>query len=179
MDTLVNDVNDAVELENAKVVLKNRMVSMSELAEMAADSMRNRLAPDVTMKVSPIEGCDPDLTVNTDPARAAQVLINLVSNAVKFTDHGHIDIMYGQREGSGRPYFIVQDTGPGIPADKQETIFARYEKLSPSSQGIGLGLYISRQVARMLGAEVIVDPRYTEGTRMLFILPIEPVANNA
>lgn len=179
VDTLVNDVNDAVELENAKVVLKNRMVSMSELAEMAADSMRNRLAPDVTMKVSPIEGCDPDLTVNTDPARAAQVLINLVSNAVKFTDHGHIDIMYGQREGSGRPYFIVQDTGPGIPADKQETIFARYEKLSPASQGIGLGLYISRQVARMLGAEVIVDPRYTEGTRMLFILPIEPVANNA
>ena len=87
--------------------------------------------------------------------------------------------MYGQREGSGRPYFIVQDTGPGIPADKQETIFARYEKLSPSSQGIGLGLYISRQVARILGAEVIVDPRYTEGTRMLFILPIEPVANNA
>ncbi len=177
VDTLVNDVVDTVQLETSKVVLKNRMVRMSELAEIAADSMRNRLQPGVTMEVSPIEGTDPDMTVNTDPTRAAQVLINLVSNAVKFTEKGHIDVMYGQREHSGRPVFVVQDTGPGIPHDKQELVFARYEKLSTASQGIGLGLYVSRLIARLLGAEVFVDPDYTDGTRMLFILPGEHFKN--
>lgn len=173
VNTLVSDVIDAAELENAQVVLKNKMVTMSSLAQIAADSLRNRLQPGVIMDVEPLPGCDPEMTVDTDPMRVEQVLTNLISNAVKFTDKGRIRVLYGEKKDNGRPVFIIEDTGPGIPPDKMEQMFGRYEKLSYTTQGIGLGLHICRLVAGNLGAEVYFDPDYTDGTRVLFVLPKE------
>lgn len=169
--TLVNDVLDVAELENSQVLLKRQRVGMDSLAQVAADSMRPLLKPGVTMTCEPLTPGDADATVDVDPARLEQILGNIVSNAVKFTEEGRIDIRYGIDRKSGKPVFIVEDTGPGIPADKRESIFNRFEKLSSSSQGIGLGLYICRLVARVLDATVEVDPDYSGGTRMIITLP--------
>ena len=67
--------------------------------------------------------------------------------------------------------FTVTDTGPGIPLDKQEKIFERFEKLDEFSQGSGLGLTICRIIAEHLGGEVNIDPEYTNGARFVFTHP--------
>lgn len=168
--TLVNDVLDVAELENSSPVVKKKNVQMSALANIAADSQRKHLQPGVTMTVEPMDPDQANLTADTDPARAEQVLVNIISNAVKFTEKGYIRVRYGLEHGTRCPMFIVEDTGPGIPPQKRQAIFNRFEKLG-NSQGIGLGLYICQIVARLLGARVFVDPDYNRGARFKFVLP--------
>lgn len=170
--TLVNDVLDSSELENSQVVVKNQMMSMHSMAELAAGSLRSRLQPGVTMTVAPMPGSDPQLTIDTDPLRAGQVLMNMISNAVKFTEKGSVSVLYGSEDKTGNPMFVVQDTGPGIPPDKAEAVFGRFEKLSNAGQGIGLGLYLCRLVCEVLGARICIDTKYSGGTRVVFVLPL-------
>lgn len=173
INTLVTDVLDASEFENSRVMLRNKSVRMAKLATVAADSLRARLHPSVTMDVRPLTADDADLAVDTDPLRVEQVLVNIISNAAKFTEKGRIDVLYGRSPEFGEPVFIVQDTGPGVPLDKQETVFGRYEKLSRTSQGIGMGLYICRLIAKELNGRIFIDPGYTDGTRVVFVIPGE------
>lgn len=169
--SLVNDVLDVAELEGTEVLVKRKRELMSYLANIAADPLRSRLLPGVTMTVEPLPGTPENLSVDTDPLRVEQVLNNIINNAVKFTDKGHILVQYGYYGKDRRAAFIVSDTGPGIPKEKHEVIFGRFEKLGHASQGIGLGLYICRLVAKILDAEVFIDSDYEGGTRLVFVLP--------
>lgn len=169
--TIVNDVLDVAELENSTLVLKTKRVAMNSLADTVAEAFRNRLQPGVSLTVKPIAPDDADRTIDTDPARALQVLNNMVSNAVKFTEKGSVTISYGLAPDSGIPCFVVEDTGPGVPADLHEAIFTRFFKISSVSQGIGLGLHICRLMSKMLGGSVVIDPDYTDGARFVFYLP--------
>ena len=77
----------------------------------------------------------------------------------------------GGREGDERVYIAVTDTGCGIPPEKYDQAFERFTKLDPFSQGNGLGLYLCRLIVRHLGGEIRIDPEYTEGTRIVVVLP--------
>ena len=167
--TLVNDILDVSEFETSQITVRYKKISMMKLCQVAAEPLRGRLQPGVTLNIAPIRPEQLNIAIDTDPARAEQVLVNLISNAVKFTDKGSIDVLYGIENGIAR--FIIRDTGPGIPADKREAIFNRFERVSETTQGLALGLFICKLVARILGGKVYVDPDYTAGACFVFEIP--------
>lgn len=167
--TLVNDILDVSELETSQITVRYKKISMLKLCQVAAEPLRGRLKPGVTLDIAPIRPEQLNIAIDTDPARTEQVLVNLISNAVKFTDKGSINVLYGIEDGIAR--FIIRDTGPGIPADKREAIFNRFERVSETTQGLALGLFICKLVARILGGKVYVDPDYTAGACFVFEIP--------
>jgi len=117
-------------------------------------------------------------TIESDPARLRQLILNIVGNAVKFTERGHIEIVARFTNETGRPRFRIEviDTGPGIPADRLESIFKPFVQVDNSVTrkygGTGLGLAISRRIAEGLGGSLTVTSRLGSGTR--FIVDIDP-----
>ena len=122
-------------------------------------------------KVSLICDCDalPDIFVHTDPKRVTQVLSNLISNAVKFTEVGSIRFSYRIVE----KYVLVEviDTGIGISPQHQQAIFDRFVKVNSFKQGTGLGLTICKTIIEALNGTIGVDSRPGEGARFWFTLP--------
>ena len=102
----------------------------------------------------------------------SQLVINLVTNAIKFTSRGSIHFGYEHR--GKELYFYVTDTGCGIPKDKQESIFGRFVKLNSFAQGTGLGLSICQLIIEQIGGRIWIDPDYTEGARFRFTHPVRP-----
>ncbi|HEY9487880.1 MAG TPA: ATP-binding protein, partial [Chryseosolibacter sp.] len=103
-----------------------------------------------------------------------QVLLNLISNAIKFTDKGTITVS-AKNQGQ-EVMFAVIDTGAGIPTDKQDMIFEPFIQTmngEKQNQGTGLGLPISRSLVRALGGDLWVDSEPGEGSAFFFTLPLE------
>lgn len=111
----------------------------------------------------------PDIFVHTDPKRVTQVLSNLISNAVEFTEVGSIRFSYRIVE----KYVLVEviDTGIGISPQHQQAIFDRFVKVNSFKQGTGLGLTICKTIIEALNGTIGVDSRPGEGARFWFTLP--------
>ncbi|MEG1562951.1 MAG: HAMP domain-containing sensor histidine kinase [Bacteroides sp.] len=116
----------------------------------------------------------PSLPLLTDSSRIQQVLINLLINATKFTPQGTITLELS-RLSDTEALFCVTDTGCGIPLEKQNQIFNRFEKLNEGAQGTGLGLSICQLIIEQIGGKIAIDPAYTGGSRFVFTHPIRPV----
>lgn len=110
-------------------------------------------------------------TLTTDDSRLQQVLINLLINATKFTTEGTITLEL-HKESDETAVFSVTDTGCGIPLEKQETIFNRFEKLNEGAQGTGLGLSICQLIIEQIGGKIWIDPTYTKGAKFVFTHPV-------
>lgn len=115
-----------------------------------------------------------------DPARIRQVLVNLLGNAVKFTESGHVRLtVEGAKDGVADPVlqFAVTDTGSGIPVDKLDTIFDAFTQADNSTSrrfgGTGLGLAISRELVRMMGGRIWVDSAHGAGSTFHFTIRLE------
>ena len=109
--------------------------------------------------------------MNTDELRLQQLLTNLLSNAAKFTSEGEINLSFTVDEGKEEVRFSVTDTGCGIPEDKCEKIFERFEKLDDFIQGTGLGLSVCQIISEQLNGSLSVDISYKDGARFVFIHP--------
>lgn len=109
----------------------------------------------------------------TDIQRLQQILINLLSNANKFTVEGKISLEFEVDEANRMVQFAVADTGCGIPKEKQEKVFERFEKLDEYAQGTGLGLAICRLTIERLGGRIWIDKSYRGGCRFVFTHPID------
>ena len=116
------------------------------------------------------------LPLVTDDSRLQQLLINLLINATKFTTEGTITLEV-EKESDTVALFSVTDTGCGIPLEKQDRIFNRFEKLNESAQGTGLGLFICQLIIEQIGGRIWIDHEYTEGARFMFTHPITPIIN--
>jgi signal transduction histidine kinase len=117
--------------------------------------------------------CPEDLVVWTDPDLLGSVLVNLVGNAVKYAPDG--EIHFTATSGSeGRCRLEVCDHGPGIPADKLEKLFDKFERLSRETSGVGLGLFIARRAADLLRANIAVQSEVGRGTCFALELPLRP-----
>jgi signal transduction histidine kinase len=116
--------------------------------------------------------------MRSDPARVRQILGNLVSNAVKYTDHGSVELGVeetnedGPRSSPGVAMH-VRDSGPGIPAEKVTLLFREYSRLESDKEGIGIGLAISHRLAEALGGEIRVDSEPGQGSTFTLWLPRE------
>src|SRR5690606_13928055 len=120
-----------------------------------------------------LHGSTGSLIVDSDPLKIRQIVLNLVGNAVKFTDHGEVDVHVEGREDDVR--VAVRDTGPGIPQAKLDEIFEAFVRGDQSSTrvkgGIGLGLAVSRTLAARLGGDVSVESTAGAGSTFCLIIP--------
>jgi signal transduction histidine kinase len=113
---------------------------------------------------------DDSFAIKSNEETVSQILQKIIDNALKFTEEGSVCVEVGRK---GKTLEIsVTDTGIGIPADKQETIFDNFVKLNDFKGGVGLGLSISRRLAKTLGGNIILDSTYTTGSRFIIQLPI-------
>ncbi|MEW5927063.1 MAG: ATP-binding protein [Gemmatimonadota bacterium] len=173
--SLINDVINFAKLEAGRLEIECTEVPVGRLLE----AMEPLIAPQVHAKglVYRCEACAPGLAALGDPERIQQVLINLLANAVKFTRHGGRVTL--SAAGQGEVVHIrVSDTGRGIPAEKLETIFDPFVQVDrraglveDSQQGVGLGLAISRELARAMSGELTVESTPGVGTTFTLTLP--------
>lgn len=169
--TLVGDVLDIAKMETGEIKLNLQPCSLQSICKMAIGNVIHRAKAGVKMYFH--TDVPQDITLLTDATRLEQVLINFLTNAAKFTNKGEIILSYSLDNLKQQVIFSVTDTGTGIPTDKAEIIFERFEKLDTFAQGTGLGLHICRLIANMLRGKVMVDTSYTKGARFLFIHPIK------
>ncbi len=168
--TLLNDILDISSLECGKI-------RFNYASEEIVQICQHVLMTTAHTRQEGVEGrfdCDVDsFMLTTDAHRLSQILINLLTNAGKFTSEGSITLGVRIDEEHNEVLFSVTDTGPGIPLDKQEMVFNRFEKLDGNKKkGTGLGLAICRQIAMIVGGRIWVDPTYTGGARFIFAHPI-------
>ncbi len=167
--TLITDIIDISRMDAGKLNFVYHEISLSELCE------RIKKTTDHLKKdgVEYIYKYDPEeVIVSTDIHRISQVIINLFTNANKFTERGKIVIEYKLERDKNRVIFTISDTGMGIPIEKRNRLFERFEKLDDYKQGAGLGLAISKQIITRLGGEIWIDPDYTSGSKFCFTLPL-------
>ena len=108
--------------------------------------------------------------VETDPQKLGQVIVNLLTNACKFTREGHINLELSFDDNAMN--FSVSDTGRGVPAEMTERIFMRFEKVDEFVQGTGLGLSLCRMIVEKFGGKIWLDSSYTQGARFCFRIPL-------
>ena len=169
LTTLVNDILDLSKLESDTYTLSLSPVSITELCHATLASVAHRISPGVELRIDEPSNAN-ELILNTDIARLQQILTNLLTNACKYTEEGSITLAY--RHDKTEWEFSVTDTGCGIPPEKAETIFERFEKLDSFKQGTGLGLNICRRIAELVGGRVYLDTSYTGGARFVFMHPV-------
>jgi signal transduction histidine kinase/CheY-like chemotaxis protein/CHASE3 domain sensor protein len=171
--TLINDVLDVAKIEAGKLELYPTDISLARFVRVIGEIVGVRAAEKSLDFV-----CDmaPDLPagIRADELRLRQVLLNLLANAVKFTDRGRVCL----RVSSSRPNrlrFEVQDTGIGVSEDRLEAIFQPFEQGGEAQRrfgGTGLGLAVSRQFVRLMGGDIQVESRVGEGSSFWFEIDV-------
>lgn len=170
MLNLVNDVLDLSRLEAGDMYFNLKCYPLIDCCKMALESIRNRVPESVKLTFTP--DLEP-VILYTDTLRLQQLLTNLLTNAMKFTEKGEINLSYTLNADKKYVRIAVTDTGSGIPLEKQSTVFDRFEKLNDYKQGAGLGLSICRTIAHNLSGSISIDSSYTNGARFVFIHPCE------
>jgi GAF domain-containing protein/anti-sigma regulatory factor (Ser/Thr protein kinase) len=169
---LINDVLDLSKIEAGQLTLALAEYSMKEVVE-AVLATAEPLAAEKHLKL--VVDVPPDLpTGRGDQRRLAQVLLNLVGNAIKFTDEGHIALRVGAV--AGMFAMAVSDTGPGIPLEDQERIFEEFQQADTSRTrpkgGTGLGLAIARRIIAMHGGRIWVESTPGAGATFRITMPM-------
>ena len=167
---LINDILDLSKLEAGTVEFKYEDFDLSDYFDSLATTMKQRVVnPNVRLIVSsPYTYCQ----VSLDRNRLAQVLTNYVINSIKYTPKGFIEMGYECTEVGIR--FYVRDTGIGIPDEKKNKVFQRFEKLDEFAQGTGLGLSICKAIAEAIGGSVGFESKYGQGSLFWVELPCQP-----
>lgn len=166
---LINDILDISRMESGKIKFVWEECDVVELCQTALSTAEyGRKTSALFLFETPVAS----LVIKTDAQRLKQVLINLLSNAAKFTPSGSIKLAIAIDKQHQQLELSVSDTGCGIPSDKSDRVFERFEKLNEYSQGTGLGLAINRLIVENLGGKIWVDKDYTEGARFVFTHPL-------
>lgn len=174
---IINDVLDISKIETGQVTSHEAEVNINRLLR----NIQSLFAQNATNKQNKIilspELHDSNSFIITDEGKLNQVLTNLVSNAIKFTDNGTIEVGYKLVE--NQIEFFVADNGIGIAPENQAVVFDRFRQVDYSTTrsygGTGLGLSICKAYVEMLGGQIRVDSALGHGSRFIFKIPFKPV----
>ena len=172
--TLVNDILDFAKIEANKLELQHSQIHLAEFLRVIAEIVGIKADQKGLVFISDI---DPDLpaVIQGDEKRLCQILLNLLSNSVKFTDRGQVTLRV-RFSPPARLRFEVQDSGIGIGEDQLGTIFEPFEQVGDMRRrlgGTGLGLAISRQFVRLMGSEIRVESSVGQGSTFWFELDVQ------
>jgi CheY-like chemotaxis protein len=171
--TLINDVLDLSKIEAGKIELRVGNISIAQVLR-ELEGTFEPVAKEKSLTFTTAAEPDVPPTIHSDATRLQQILKNLLSNALKFTDAGNVSL-HVARTPDGRLAFRVRDTGIGIPIDQQEVIFEAFRQANSTANrqhgGTGLGLSISQDLSRLLGGELTVESAPGQGSTFTLWLP--------
>jgi CheY-like chemotaxis protein len=172
--TLINDILDLAKIEAGKVDLSVEPVTIARMI----DNLKRRFEPVAAEKKLGLRfTVEPSCpaTIESDPNRLQQVLTNLLSNALKFTEQGSVELRAASLDAQ-RIVFTVEDTGIGIPAEQHEVIFEAFRQADGTTNrkygGTGLGLSICRELVVLLGGEIRLRSAPSEGSTFTVVFPL-------
>jgi len=174
---LMNDILDLSKIEAGKLEVESIPMSPESVVHSAASIVRTQLAAkglDLTIEMA----ADLPLWIESDPTRLRQILLNLLSNALKFTDHGQITVRCSRETVEDRDFlrFEVADTGIGIPGDRQHLLFRDFSQVDRTTTrrygGTGLGLSICKRLAQAMGGEIGVSSVPGSGSTIWFTIAL-------
>jgi HAMP domain-containing protein/signal transduction histidine kinase/CheY-like chemotaxis protein len=172
---LINQILDLSKVEAGRIethLESHPILAVKDFAERTFRPVALQRGLDFSVEIAP----NAPESVTTDPQLLEQILRNLLANAFKFTEHGHVKMHIGGA--AGQIAFAVSDTGIGIPPEHQEKIFEAFQQADSSITrrygGTGLGLTISREYARVLGGEIAVNSVPSVGSTLTLHLPLVP-----
>ncbi|RYF13856.1 MAG: HAMP domain-containing protein, partial [Comamonadaceae bacterium] len=184
---LINDILDLSKIESGTVTVDIEEIAFSGLRDSLDRNFRH-VAEQKSLPLRIRFADDLPRSMGSDPKRLQQILKNLLSNAVKFTAQGHVEVRVGLAQGGWTPdhpslsqaaqvvAFAVEDTGIGVPPDKQRLIFEAFQQADAGTSrkygGTGLGLAISRELAYLLGGEIKLQSVHGEGSTFTLYLPL-------
>lgn len=169
---LIGDILDLSKVEAGSMEYTHSEFDLNKLMEDMNDTLQLRLDKKKQVVLSYKCGLE-QCVIRSERNRLTQLVTNLVTNAIKFTEHGTINFGYELRNDMLR--FYVSDTGCGIPKEKQKDIFNRFIKLNDFKQGFGLGLPICKSIVNDLGGEIGVESEEGKGSTFWFTIPYVPV----
>ena len=173
---LINDILDFSKIEAGQLDTEMVDCSLAELLN-SIESMMTPQAEKKSLVFKISEKNDLPSQIRTDPTRLRQCFINLINNAIKFTHQGHVHMNVSVEDRHNQPFmrFDVEDTGIGIPTDKQEVIFGAFAQAEGSTTrkfgGTGLGLSVTKQLVELLGGEITVSSEAGKGSTFSLIIP--------
>ncbi len=184
--TIINDILDFSKVEAGALELEAEPMDLVETVESSVDLVASRAGEkgiELACRIDP----DVPLAIRGDPVRLKQILMNLLNNAVKFTEIGEVVLTCSLED---RPAddmavlrFSVRDTGIGIPEDRMDRLFKSFSQVDASTTrrygGTGLGLVITKRLVELMGGEIIVTSQIGKGTEFSFTLPGQIVARPA
>ena len=167
---IVNELLEMADMESVTVIERTDETTVSNLCQQAitASSIEPTAQVDFKLQNDVPDAC----LIKTNTACVVKILKNLLQNAVKFTNQGHITLKVTHDEPKGEISFAVIDTGIGVPEEARERIFERFEKVDSFKEGIGLGLCVSRALARRMGGDVILADTGSQGSTFVLTIPI-------
>lgn len=177
---LINDILDLSKIESGKMEFEFLRCPTRKLIHDVISVLKVKAEEKGIRLEYRSEGPVPE-SILSDPTRLKQILINLIGNAIKFTDRGGVQLVARLEEGTARPRLVIDiiDTGVGIPADKVDRVFEAFSQADTTITrhfgGTGLGLSISRQLAHALGGELSVKSVYGEGSTFTVTVATGPL----
>ena len=169
MENIINDILNITSLESGHYKMQMSVVPVNEMCRQAINENPHPLHNEVEMRFT--TDLPDDFCVMTDRLRTVEVLANMLSNAVKNTDSGYVELHCTTSAKDGMLTFSVTDTGVGIKPEIAEHIFDRFYKVSEFVQGVGLGLTICRTITTLLGGSIYLDTAHSPGARFVFEIP--------
>jgi protein-histidine pros-kinase len=171
--SIINDLLDLAKIESGQVQVSLEPVDCRGVVDEVVQGLQP-LAEGKGIALS-VEASDVPMVATSDRRALGQILINLVNNAIKFTDSGDVCVRLAPADDGGWLRIAVSDTGPGIPDTDLARIFRAFERSAAtakaSAEGTGLGLHISQRLAELLGATITVSSVLSEGSTFTVSLP--------
>lgn len=178
--SIINDIIEMSKIESNLIKPNFEEVDIDLLMDVVGKTMSATIPSEKRVRlIYSAPSSQSDYKISTDPVKLRQILTNLISNSIKYTDEGSVQFWYSIENSGDSPYieFCVKDTGIGIDKEYQDEIFERFKRIEAEKGkgvrgGSGLGLAISKAYVEMLGGDIEVESEYGRGSLFRFKIPL-------
>lgn len=169
MTNIVNDLMELSQADSKERYRKDDRIVVNDFCRHIIEEVEERNKGRLELSFQTM--LPDDFTIQSNQNGVERILLQLLNNALKFTEQGYVELSVDTSHDSSDIRFAVTDTGIGIPEDLHEQVFEHFYKLDSFKQGLGIGLSISRKIASLLGGTLAIDKEYHCGTRVILTIP--------